>query len=285
MEEKTLIELYCNDIRSTLGNSQFLSQEEEISLSDRIQNYSDKSAYDQLVNSNLRYVISTAKLFKNRGLEFVDLISEGNLGLMKAAKKFDGTKGVRFETYATWWIQRYISKAINDKSKTIRIPESTIKKVRKGKVYSSNFFGEHKRFPTLKETAEVAKIPYETLDKINKFNEIQSLDNLTSFEVSHSNIKPLVAIKYPLVEEEIINKITKEDIIQFIDSSPKLKKMEKKVIKEMFGILGDGGRTLEELALKYDVSPEWIRILKEKAFRKLRQDPKNYQLISYLKEQ
>lgn len=256
--------LYLNQIFSI----PILSSREEQELAFKIKN-GDVEAKNTLIEHNLRLVVSIANRYRGAGLPFIDLIQEGNLGLIKAAEKFDVEKGFKFSTFATWWIRQYISRAISDQSRTIRLPAhimELIQKIKKESVSLSNSLG---REPTEQELAEVLNIEVEKIQTaMDLNNSISSLDVPVDEEeeTTIGDLTPDEGIELP--GEALIEEANRKIIDEVFAS---LNEREAEIVKMRFG-LGEYSRcqTLEEIGEHFELSRERIRQLETKALRKLR---------------
>jgi RNA polymerase primary sigma factor len=266
-EEKN--EKTIDNVRNYLkevGSVSLLNTNAEIELAKRVKE-GDEEAKEQLINANLRLVVSIAKKYANRGLLFLDLIQEGNIGLIKSAEKFEYSMGYKFSTYATWWIKQAITRAIADQSRTIRIPVHILEEVNKYKQVKNYLFQELGREPNNNEIIKEMGITQERLDEFMKLvQETVSLDltignddsQLTNFIVDETAAAP---------EEEIFEKLLKNKISFILNMlTPK----EKEVIKLRFGLDDGVPRSLEEIGRIYDVTRERIRQIEDKALTKLR---------------
>ena len=258
------VKVYLKEI----GRLPLLTPEEEIELAIRISE-GDEEAKKKLVESNLRLVVSVAKKYKNRGLEFLDLISSGNEGLIKSADKFDYTKGFRFSTYATWWIRQAITRAIADQARTIRIPVHMVETINKVKKANGDLFEQLGREPTAEEIAE--EIDNVTVEKVKEVFRIAqdtvSLEKPIGEEKdSHlGDFIPDSGNKTP--EEEADDTFLKEEIANALSTlTPK----EARILVLRYGLEGERPHTLEEVGKEFGVTRERIRQIEDKAHRKLR---------------
>lgn len=250
-----------------IGGYPLLSVEEEIEIAIRIEN-GDTQARKRLTESNLRLVVSIAKRYVGRGLSFLDLIQEGNLGLIKAVEKFDYRKGYKFSTYATWWIRQAITRAIADQSRTIRIPVHMSEVINKTYRVSRQLTQQLGREPSEMELAEALDMPVERVREILKISaDPISLDTpIGEEDDSHLGdfIKDEMA-KGP--EEETAHRLLREQIATILDT---LTEREKKVIQLRFGLIDGRTHTLEEVGREFEVTRERIRQIEAKAIRKLK---------------
>ncbi len=268
------VKLYLKEI----GSYPLLSITEEIELAKRIEQ-GDEKAKQVLTESNLRLVVSIAKRYVGRGLSFLDLIQEGNLGLIKAVEKFDYTKGYKFSTYATWWIRQAITRSIADQSRTIRIPVHMSEVINKTYRVSRNLLQELGREPTEQELAETMGLPIEKVREILKVSaDPISLDtpigeeddsHLGDFIKDESIIGPEEAASYAVLQDQIS---------KLLDT---LTEREQRVLVLRFGLKDGRTRTLEEVGKEFNVTRERIRQIEAKALRKLRHPSRSKMLKGY----
>jgi RNA polymerase primary sigma factor len=269
------VRMYLKEI----GKVPLLSAEEEIELAKKMEK-GDEEAKKKLAEANLRLVVSIAKRYVGRGMLFLDLIQEGNLGLIKAVEKFDYRKGYKFSTYATWWIRQAITRAIADQARTIRIPVHMVETINKLIRVSRQLLQELGREPTPEEIAAEMSMPVERVREILKISqEPVSLETpIGEEEDSHlgdfiqdDNVPvPVDAAAYTLLREqleEVLNTLTER---------------EKKVLSLRFGLEDGRGRTLEEVGREFNVTRERIRQIEAKALRKLRHPTRSRKLRDYL---
>lgn len=257
------VKLYLTEI----GKYPLLTAEEEVSIAKRIEE-GDLTANMELAQSNLRLVVSIAKKYIGRGMAFLDLIQEGNLGLMKAVEKFDYTKGFKFSTYATWWIRQAITRSISDQSRTIRIPVHMSEVINKTYRVSRNLLQELGREPTEEEIAEEMDLPVEKVREVRKISSDPiSLDtpigeeddsHLGDFIHDETIVGPEEAASYTALQEQID---------KLLDT---LTDREKRVLILRFGLENGKTHTLEEVGQEFNVTRERIRQIEAKALRKLR---------------
>lgn len=269
------VRMYLKEI----GQISLLSSEEELELSKRIEQ-GDEEAKKKLAESNLRLVVSIAKRYVGRNLSFLDLIQEGNMGLMKAVSKFDSSKGYKFSTYATWWIRQAITRAIADQAKTIRVPVHMVETINKLKRVQRQLTLELDREPTEKEISEKMHIPEDKVREIIKI----SLDPLSLEkpigEEEDSHLGDFVQDKNTLSPEEYaINEVLKDEISEVLLT---LTEREEQVLKLRFGLIDGTCRTLEEVGNIFGVTRERIRQIEAKALRKLRHPSRSKKLKDYL---
>lgn len=269
------VKVYLKEI----GRVPLLSPEEEIELAIRI-NSGDEAAKKRLSESNLRLVVSIAKRYVGRGMQFLDLIQEGNLGLIKAVEKFDYTKGFKFSTYATWWIRQAITRAIADQARTIRIPVHMVETINKLIRISRQLLQELGREPTAEELAVEMQMPEEKVREIMKIaQEPVSLETPIG-EEEDSHLGDFIPDDdIPAPAEAAAFTLLKEQLIEVLDT---LTEREEKVLRLRFGLDDGRARTLEEVGKEFNVTRERIRQIEAKALRKLRHPSRSKKLKDYL---
>lgn len=273
------VRLYLREI----GKIPLLTPEEEADLAQRIVK-GDKKAKDKMVESNMRLVVSIAKRYGGRGLDFLDLIQEGNTGLLRAVEKFDPEKGFKFSTYATWWVRQAITRAIADQARTIRIPVHMVETINKVLRTTRKLTAELNREPTNEEIAKALDMEPEKIDYVMRIKQdIASLDAsvgrdgddedsvLGDFVEDEERDSP---------EESAANQILKEQLSEIIAT---LTDREQKIIRLRFGIGGGRPHTLEEVGNEFDVTRERIRQIEAKALAKLRKNKETKKLHEYLR--
>lgn len=272
--ESASLEKYLQEI----GHEDLISVEEEVELAQRIKN-GDRKALEKLTRANLRFVVSVAKQYQNQGLSLPDLINEGNVGLIKAAEKFDETRGFKFISYAVWWIRQSILQALAEQSRIVRLPSNQVGSLNKVNRVMNKFEQEHERRPSLEEIAERIDMPNEKIEDAMKVNTHHvSVDAPFSDSDENSLLDVLPNDDAPMADKVLVDESLKEEI----DSALKtLSERECLVIKAFYGI-GEREMTLEEIGDKYNLTRERVRQIKEKAIRRLRQGTKNKMLKSYL---
>ncbi|MCD7722596.1 MAG: RNA polymerase sigma factor RpoD [Clostridiales bacterium] len=269
------VKVYLKEI----GRIPLLSPEEEIEYAIRIAD-NDVQAKQRLAEANLRLVVSIAKRYAGRGLQLLDLIQEGNLGLIKAVDKFDYTKGFKFSTYATWWIRQAITRAIADQARTIRIPVHMVETINKVKKASSQLLHQNGREPTAEEIAEFLDMPDDKVREIMRIaQEPVSLETpIGEEEDSHlGNFIPDDDAVAP--EDAASMSLLKEQLAEVLKS---LTPREAKVLRLRFGLDDGNPKTLEEVGAEFNVTRERIRQIEAKALRKLRHPSRSKKLKDFL---
>ncbi|MCL2376569.1 MAG: RNA polymerase sigma factor RpoD [Defluviitaleaceae bacterium] len=269
------VRMYLKEI----GKVPLLSWEEENSLAIRME-MGDEDARKRLAEANLRLVVSIAKRYVGRGMHFLDLIQEGNLGLIKAVEKFDYKKGFKFSTYATWWIRQAITRAIADQARTIRIPVHMVETINKLLRVSKQLLQEYGREPNADEIAKEMQMPVDKVREIMKLSQDPVSLETPIGEEEDSHIGDFIADEdVPAPSEAAAFTLLKEQLMSVLET---LTEREKKVLILRFG-LGDGkARTLEEVGKEFNVTRERIRQIEAKALRKLRHPGRSKKLKDYL---
>lgn len=277
------VKLYLREI----GKIPLLSQEEEFELAQKIIHGNEKEkkrAKDKMAESNMRLVVSIAKRYSGRGLDFLDLIQEGNTGLLRAVEKFDPDKGFKFSTYATWWIRQAITRAIADQARTIRIPVHMVETINKVLRTQRRLTQELNREPTSEEIGKAMDMDADKIEYVMKIKQdIASLDasvgrdgedddsSLGDFIEDEDRVSP---------EDSAATQLLKEQIAEILST---LTDREQKIIKMRFGIGGGKSHTLEEVGAEFSVTRERIRQIEAKALAKLRKNKDTKKLKEYLK--
>jgi len=269
------VRMYLKEI----GKVALLTAEEEVELAKRME-AGDEAAKRKLVEANLRLVVSIAKRYVGRGMLFLDLIQEGNLGLIKAVEKFDYEKGFKFSTYATWWIRQAITRAIADQARTIRIPVHMVETINKLIRVSRQLLQELGREPTPEEIAKEMNIPEDKVREIMKIaQEPVSLETPIG-EEEDSHLGDFIPDEEALAPSEAAAfTLLKEQLMDVLDT---LTDREEKVLRLRFGLDDGRARTLEEVGKVFDVTRERIRQIEAKALRKLRHPSRSKKLKDYL---
>ena len=262
-----------------IGKVELLTPEQEIELAIRMKN-GDETAMEQLTKANLRFVVSVAKQYQNQGLSLGDLINEGNLGLIKAARRFDETRGFIFISYAVWWIRQSILQALAEQSRIVRLPLNRVGALNKiGKAYSS-LRQEFEREPSAEEIAEALEMDVDEISNTMQiYGKQVSMDAPFSLGDENSLLDVIENVELPSPDNELISESLKTEINGVLSILPE---REAEVIKLYFGLEGENPMTLEEIGDKFNLTRERVRQIKEKAIRRLRHNSKSKILKSYL---
>ncbi len=262
-----------------IGKESMISAEEEVELARKIKS-GDEEALNKLTTTNLRFVVSVAKQYQNQGISLQDLINEGNVGLIKAAKRFDETRGFKFISYAVWWIRQSILQAIADQSRIVRLPLNQVGVINKIKKETARLEQTLKRLPTTEEIAEAIDMPVYKVSEIMKMNNHpQSIDS----PISPNEETRFVDIFVHDNDEDTDNILIKESLSSEIhDLLKTLPEKEQEVLKLFYGIDTSHEHTLDEIGDRMELSRERVRQIKERALKRLRQNSKNKNLKSYL---
>ena len=272
--ESESLEKYLQEI----GKEEMISVEEEVELAQRIRK-GDREALERLTKANLRFVVSVAKQYQNQGLSLADLINEGNVGLIKAAEKFDETRGFKFISYAVWWIRQSILQAIAEQSRIVRLPLNQVGSVNKINRMLSKFEQENERRPSVEEISKEINLPEEKVDEAMSANTRHvSVDAPFSEGDEGSLLDVLINESSPMADRQLVMESLQAEIKQALRI---LNERERNVIEAFFGINGPE-MTLEEIGDKYGLTRERVRQIKEKAIRRLREGTKNKMLKAYL---
>jgi RNA polymerase primary sigma factor len=261
-----------------IGKESLLSSEEEVELAIRIKK-GDEIALNQLVKANLRFVVSVSKQYQNQGLSLGDLINEGNLGLIKAAKRFDPTKGFKFISYAVWWCRQSIMQAIAECSRMVRLPMNKCALMSKVNKMYNYLEQKYERAPSVQEIGEVLEINEEDIkDSIKITGKYLSMD-APLVEGDDSNLYDVYSDESPSPDESLIKESLRIDIMRLMS---KLSPRERDITEKCFGLDGKPPRTLEEIGQEHDLTRERVRQIKEQACKKLRKSSHISILKSYL---
>ena len=272
--ESESLEKYLQEI----GKEDMISVEEEVELAQRIKK-GDRKALERLTKANLRFVVSVAKQYQNQGLSLPDLINEGNLGLIKAAEKFDETRGFKFISYAVWWIRQSILQAIAEQSRIVRLPLNQVSSVNKINRMLNKFEQENERHPSVEEISEETNLPEDKVDEAMTANTRHvSMDAPFSEGDDGSLLDVLVNDSSPMADRQLVIESLQAEIKQALRM---LNERERNIITDFFGI-DRPELTLEEIGVKYGLTRERVRQIKEKAIRRLRETTKNKMLKAYL---
>ena len=272
--ESASLDKYLQEI----GKEEMISTEEEVELAQRIRK-GDRKALEKLTKANLRFVVSVAKQYQNQGLSLPDLINEGNVGLIKAAEKFDETRGFKFISYGVWWIRQSILQAIADQSRIVRLPLNQTGAVNKINRALSKFEQVHERRPNIDELSETIDLPMEKIGEAMTANTYHvSVDAPFADGEDNSLLDIMVNENSPMADKQLV----KESLQAEINTALKtLNERERHVVEAFFGI-NQPEMTLEEIGEKYSLTRERVRQIKEKAIRRLRNCTKNKLLKTYL---
>ena len=262
-----------------IGKVDLLSTEDEIQLAIKIRK-GDRSAFEQLTKANLRFVVSVAKQYQNQGLSLGDLINEGNLGLIKAAKRFDETRGFKFISYAVWWIRQSILQALAEQSRIVRLPLNRVGALNKiGKAYNS-LEQEYEREPN---SSELAKELQMDVDKVVEALKISGRHISMDAPLTQGDENRLLDVveneEYPAPDHMLMSESLKTEINRILST---LSDREAEVIKFYFGLNKEHSLTLEEIGERFNLTRERVRQIKEKAIRRLRHASRSKNLKSYL---
>ena len=269
------VRMYLKEI----GKVPLLSADEEIELAQRME-LGDQEAKKRLAEANLRLVVSIAKRYVGRGMLFLDLIQEGNLGLIKAVEKFDYRKGYKFSTYATWWIRQAITRAIADQARTIRIPVHMVETINKVIRVSRQLLQELGREPTPEEIAEEMNMPVDRVREILKISQEPVSMETPIGEEEDSHLGDFIEDdKVPVPADAAAFTLLKEQLVEVLGT---LTEREQKVLRLRFGLDDGRARTLEEVGKEFKVTRERIRQIEAKALRKLRHPSRSRKLKDYL---
>lgn len=275
--ESASLDKYLQEI----GREELITVEEEVELAAKIRKggVEARRALEKLTRANLRFVVSVAKQYQNQGLSLPDLINEGNLGLIKAAEKFDETHGFKFISYAVWWIRQSILQALAEQSRIVRLPLNQVGSLNKISKAISKFEQENERRPSTDELAPRVNLPE---DKVSDALKVQgrhiSVDAPFVEGEDNSLLDVLVNDDSPMADKGLVYESLSKEIDRALDT---LTSREKEIIKMFFGI-GGSEQTLEEIGLKFDLTRERVRQIKEKAIRRLRSSSRSKVLKSYL---
>ena len=272
--ESASLEKYLQEI----GHEELLTTEQEVELAQKIRK-GDKKALERLCKANLRFVVSVAKQYQNQGLSLPDLINEGNLGLIKAAEKFDDTRGFKFISYAVWWIRQSILQAIAEQSRLVRLPLNQVGSVNKITRELNKFEQEHERKPSVDEIAERVDLPEDKIADAMKANSRHVSMDAPIADGEDSSMIDFLSGDSSNTDRELAIESLKAEVSRILKL---LTDKEQKVLRAFFGIDGSPEMTLDEIGEKYNLTRERVRQIKEKALRRLRHNTKNKLLKSYL---
>lgn len=273
--ESASLDKYLQEI----GREELITADEEVSLAKRIRD-GDQAALEKLTKSNLRFVVSVAKQYQNQGLSLPDLINEGNLGLIKAAKRFDETRGFKFISYAVWWIRQSILQALAEQSRIVRLPLNQVGSLNKINKAFSKLEQQFEREPSAEELSEILELPQDKVaDTMRVSGRHVSMDAPFVNGEENSLLDVLVNHDSPRADNMLMNESLQREIERSLST---LTERERDVVKLFFGIGINHGLTLEEIGAKFDLTRERVRQIKEKAIRRLRHNSRSKLLKSYL---
>ena len=272
--ESASLDKYLQEI----GREELIGVDEEVELAQRIRK-GDQKALEKLTKANLRFVVSVAKQYQNQGLSLPDLINEGNLGLIKAAEKFDETRGFKFISYAVWWIRQSILQALAEQSRIVRLPLNQVGSLNKINKALQKFEQDNERMPSPDELAEILDIPRDKIaDTLRVSGRHVSVDAPFVDGEDNSLLDVLVNNDSPNADKGLVNESLNKEIERALST---LTERERDIVKDFFGI-GTQEMTLEEIGEKFGLTRERVRQIKEKAIRRLRHSNRSKLLKSYL---
>ena len=261
-----------------IGHEELISIDEGVELAQRIRK-GDQRALERLTRANLRFVVSVAKQYQNQGLSLPDLINEGNVGLIKAAEKFDETRGFKFISYAVWWIRQSILQAIAEQSRIVRLPLNQVGSVNKIARVLSKFEQENERRPSAEEISERLDLPVDKVDvAMNASGRHVSVDAPFAEGEDNSLLDVMVNDNSPSADRELVRESLREEIRSALKM---LNHRERSIIEAYYG-LGTQELTLEEIGAKFGLTRERVRQIREKAIKRLRDNSRNKSLKAYL---
>jgi RNA polymerase primary sigma factor len=273
--ESASLDKYLQEI----GREELITAEEEVILAKKIKD-GDQRALEKLTRANLRFVVSVAKQYQNQGLSLPDLINEGNLGLIKAARRFDETRGFKFISYAVWWIRQSILQALAEQSRIVRLPLNQVGSLNKINKAYSKLEQQYEREPSAEELADILDLP---IDKVSDTMKVSgrhvSMDAPFANGEESSLLDVLVNSDSPKADTGLMNESLSREIDRALST---LTERERDVVKLFFGIGLNHGLTLEEIGDKFDLTRERVRQIKEKAIRRLRHSSRSKLLQQYL---
>ncbi|MDR2839741.1 MAG: RNA polymerase sigma factor RpoD/SigA [Paludibacter sp.] len=273
--ESASLDKYLQEI----GREELISVEEEVELAQRIRN-GDTAALDKLTRANLRFVVSVAKQYQNQGLTLPDLINEGNVGLIKAAEKFDETRGFKFISYAVWWIRQSILQALAEQSRIVRLPLNQVGSLNKINKAFARFEQENERKPSSEEIADILDIHVDKiLDTLKVSGRHISVDAPFVEGEDNSLLDVMINEESPDADRGLINESLKTEIERVLENI--LSERERQIVKKFFGV-GATELTLEEIGDELGLTRERVRQIKEKAIRKMKLNSKTNILKTYL---
>lgn len=271
------LEKYLQEI----SKLELLTPDQEVELAIRIKK-GDEEALDKLTRSNLRFVVSVAKQYQNQGLLLSDLINEGNLGLMKAAKRFDETKGFKFISYAVWWIRQAIMQALVEQSRMVRLPLNKIDSYQKVQKALAKFLQENQRVPNADELAKLTNLKIKDIRELLRLNNKHISIDAPLDDDPDGGLVLSESLKADLAgnpDTRLISESLKDEVDEVLSI---LSKREADIIKSYFGLEGNSPMSLEDIAFKFDLTRERVRQIKERAIRRLRKASRSKELKAYL---
>jgi len=273
--ESLSLDKYLHEI----GKYNLITAEEEVELARKIKS-GDRKAIELLTRANLRFVVSVAKQYQNQGLSLPDLINEGNLGLIKAAEKFDETRGFKFISYAVWWIRQSIMQAINEQSRIVRLPLNQVSSLTKCQKLFAKFEQENERMPSIEELSEMMEIPKEKLSEtLNSAGKHMSFDAPFSDDGDGGSLIDVIENKeMPVTDSSLLSESLCTEIERAFGT---LSERESTILRLIYGI-GAPETSIEEIGSRFGLTRERVRQIKEKALKKLRGSQKNGLLKTYL---
>ena len=262
-----------------IGKVELLSAEKEVELAKRIKK-GDREALETLIKANLRFVVSVSKQYQNQGLSLPDLINEGNLGLIKAAERFDETRGFKFISYAVWWIRQSILQALAEQARIVRLPLNKIGSINKINKAFNKLEQEFQREPTPEEIADIMEVKSELIeDSVNFSNVHVSMDAPLRDEEGNTMYDVMLNEDSPRPDEELMDSSLRQEIERSLAT---LGEREAEILRFYFGLKGYQQHTLEEIGDEFGLTRERVRQIKEKAIKKLKNQYRNRLLKSYL---
>ena len=275
--ETASLDKYLQDI----GKMDLVSADEEVILAQKIK-MGDRKALEKLTQANLRFVVSVAKQYQNQGLSLPDLINEGNLGVIKAARRFDETRGFKFISYAVWWIRQSILQALAEQSRIVRLPLNQVGSLNKIKKEASRLEQLYERPPSLDELAESLEMPKEKIAEVlNITTRYVSMDAPLVQDEETNFIDVFIPDDAPTTDQSLMKESLSREIERALSA---LTDKERDVINLFYGIGGHHGLTLDEIAAKFDLTRERVRQIKEKAIRRLKNSSRSRHLKTFLGE-
>ena len=273
--ETVSLDKYLHEI----GKVDLLTTEEEVNLARRLKE-GDKAALDKLVQANLRFVVSVSKQYQNQGLSLPDLINEGNLGLIKAAQRFDETRGFKFISYAVWWIRQAILQALAEQARIVKLPLNKIGSINKVNRAFINLEQKFEREPSIEELSEVLELaPNDIREALKSSNRHVSMDAPLSQDDDSNMYDVLLSNESPSPDRGLLNDSLRKEIERALAT---LSPREASIIRLYFGLNGKHPHTLEEIGEELDLTRERVRQIKEKAIKRLKQTTRSKVLKSYL---